>query len=216
MNFELQAFLFSGCLYRNVECPYSVLINFNFTKLANASHKCENVVFENLADHIKKDHVLLQQNVKLVKDVFEFQGSFEDLQKQICILESYGRVFTPVFGVKNDLLYIGLFLHGEQIEASQFKVHIKFFNEDLTTFGGHGSVKSIDDSSTKHFFIYNVHQFAFGSSLNEHTLFKPLNFTLKVVNEKLDEIARDEKAESGIDSDDEKTKTVKKEVEWLP
>ena len=172
-------------------------------------------MFENLSEHIKKDHVLTQE-VKLVKDVFEFQGSFEELQKQICILESYGRVFTPVFGVKNDLLYIGLFLHGEQIEASQFKVHIKFFNEDLTTFGGHGSVKSIDDSNTKHFFIYNVHQFAFGSSLNEHTLFKPLNFTLKVVNEKLDEIAKDEKAESGIDSDDEKTKTVKKEVEWLP
>ena len=182
--------------------------------IANASN-CQKVVFENLTDHITKNHVLPQpQDVKVVKDIFEFQGSFDELQKQICILESYGRVFTPVFGVKNDLLYIGLFLHGEQIEASQFKVHIKFINEDLTTFGGHGSVKSIDDSNTKHFFIYNVHQFAFGEP--NLTLFKPLNFTLKVVNEKLDEIAKDEKAESGIDSDDEKTKTVKKEVEWLP
>ena len=184
-------------------------------KSAN-ENKCHKVVFENLADHIKKDHGFPLRNVKFVKDVFEFQGSFEELQEEICILESYGRVFTPVFRVQNDLLYIGLFLHGEQTEASQFKAHVTFFNDDLTTFGGYGSVKSIDDCSSKHFFIHNVHQFAFGSTLNEHTLFKPLNFTLKVANEKLDEIAKDEKAESGIDSDDEKTKVVKKDVEWLP
>ena len=119
--------------------------------------------------------------------------------------------------------------------SSQFKAHIKFTNDDYTTFGASQKVKSVDDQEDLgHFFIYCVKQFEKSHISNRDctTRFETLktnfktsqpisvnggtkinvtddgsprvDFTLWVTNEKLDEIAKDTKYESGIeDTDDE-------------
>ena len=98
----------------------------------------------------------------------------------------------------------------------QFKAHIKFTNDDYTTFGGNQKVKSVDDEKDfGHFFIYSVQQFEKSHS-NFGKIFggaPSVDFTLWVTNEKLDEIAKDTKYESGIEDTDDESSAIKKEIE---
>ena len=168
-------------------------------------------------DHLNQKH----SPVIKFEEKLEYVGTIDELESKTYVLESYSRLFTPIFFRSSELFFIGVFLHGEKIEASQFKAHIKFTNDDYTTFGASQKVKSVDDQEDLgHFFIYCVKQF--GKSKTNFKTSQPISvnggtkinatddesprvdFTLWVTNEKLDEIAKDTKYESGIeDTDDE-------------
>ena len=170
---------------------------------------------------------LTQKHCPVIKfeEKLEYVGPIDELESKTYVLESYIRSFTPIFFRSSELFFIGVFLHGEKIEASQFMAHIKFTNDDYTTFGASQKVKSVDDQEDLgHFFIYCVKQFENSHISNRDRITSQTNFkmnggtkinvtddgsprvdfTLWVTNEKLDEIAKDTKYESGIeDTDDE-------------
>ena len=119
-----------SCLLRNIVCPYK-----------GKGNDCPDheIIFVQIMDHLKQKHA----PVINVEEKLEYAGSIDDLVSKTYVLESYSRSFSPIFGrmknnagQMNDLFFIGVFLHGEKIEASQFKAHMKFINDDSTTFGG--------------------------------------------------------------------------------
>ena len=96
-------------------------------------------------DHLNQKH----SPVTKFEEKLEYIGPIDELESKTFVLESYGRLFTPLFFIGGEqsceIFFIGVFLHGEEIEAAQFKAHIKFTNDDYTTFGASQEVISVDD-----------------------------------------------------------------------
>ena len=131
----------ASCLLRNILCPF---------KGKDGCTDPEKIIFGQLMDHLNQKH----SPVIKFEEKLEYVGTIDELESKTYVLESYSRLFTPIFFRSSELFFIGVFLHGEEIEASQFKAHIKFTNDDYTTFGASQKVKSVDDQEDLgHFFI---------------------------------------------------------------
>ena len=202
------------CLLRELDCP----------KVG-----CEDTFpFRGILDHYQEKH----SNVKIKDEVLEFKGTIEDLKKSTFILNSYGKPFFPQFHVEDDdddddfdirnaSLYIWVFGHGDRAEIDLFEMSIKFFVNGKPKISLTCPVKSIDyddeydlcnGHGSMHFRGSTLFQYYdVQSNETQHQDF--IEFQLKIVSEKLDEVKKDENVESGVEDSEKEEKWT---FEWRP
>ena len=195
------------CLLRELDCP----------KVG-----CEDTFpFRGILDHYQEKH----SNVKIKDEVLEFKGTIEDLKKSTFILNSYGKPFFPQFHVEDDdddddfdirnaSLYIWVFGHGDRAEIDLFEMSIKFFVNGKPKISLTCPVKSIDyddeydlcnGHGSMHFRGSTLFQYYdVQSNETQHQDF--IEFQLKIVSEKLDEVKKDENVESGVEDSEKEEK----------
>ena len=183
------------CLLRPITCP---------------SQACSaKFPFNGILEHYKYKH----PKFEFKEDFLEFVGNIETLKNSTFVLNSYGKRFFPQFVVNGKWLYVWVIGHGDKVEMSKFNVVLQFDygNGLLNTLTD--IVKHIDEKSGA------IHHGEFGMALSiarltqsfdhetlEYKKFGDIQLTLQIVCEKLDEVAKDENVESGVeDTDDEKS-----------
>ena len=174
------------CLFREVTCPKLDC----YAKFA----------FIGIEDHFFSTH-----NMVGMDPVLEFTGNLEDLKKNNFVLICYGKPFYPQFYVKENVLHFWVVGHGDQTEINSFKVRMQFFVE-----GRHllmeDFVKSIDiaknllTSGQEGMMVpvKNLTQY-YDVQSNEFKDQGYIELQMKIASEKLDEIAKDENVESGVE-----------------
>ena len=189
------------CLLRDVACP---------------KHDCkEKIAFNRIMDHYQETHLYLEKK----NDVLEFKGSLENLKKSHFILECHRRLFYPQFLIREKELKVWVVGHGDQTEINSFEATIKFWINGRTTFA-HDFIKPIEfekkdvwHSSGQDCLVFPIKRIAqyYDFQSNEFKNQEYVEFEMKVTSPKLDEIAKDELIESGVeDSDTEEKYDVKK------
>ena len=171
-----------SCLFRDVTCP-KLGCNATFA-------------FNGIMDHYQSKHA----NIKAKDDVLEFKGTLEELKTSVFVLNSYGKPFFPQFHVNGNLIYIWVVGHGDQAEIDSFEVSMKFFRFGWPKLGFlQDSVKAIDTDKN----LLTSGQDGMVSLVSKITGQGVIEFQMKIVSEKLDEIAKDVNVESGVDSETE-------------
>ena len=172
-----------ACIYQKVECP---------------TMNCKEVViFKDVDDHLDQDHEMEKVNKE-----WNFEGTQEELVQVTCCLSKYDRQFYPQFYVKGDHLYFKIIMLGPKESAISFKVYLTFFLENGFQFSLEDRVYPITENDKEEDFsnvmLKKVIEY-FDAKTLEYKKQDEIKFTLKVVNEKLDEIAKDKKnsVESG-------------------
>ena len=189
------------CFLRDVDCPM-ILCN-------------DKIPFNGIVDHYQEKH----PNLTMIGNVLEFKGSLEDLKKKCFILKCHGRLFYPQFHVRtsSNVLRIWVLGYGDQTEINSFEVTVKFWINGRTTFA-HDFVMPIDSPKIANligeecltFPIKRIAQY-YDVQSNEFKDQEYVEFEMKVTSPKLDEIAKDEHIESGVeDSDTEEKYDAKK------
>ena len=174
------------CLLREVECP----------KL----HCKDSLPFSGILDHYQEKH----SDVKIKDKVLDFKGTVEDLKKSTFILNCYEKPFFPQFYFKdNDAicdgsLYVSVVGHGDRAEINSFEMSINFFLDGKPKISSTYPIKSIDDfdeddvwawSGSVHFHVYDLTQY-YDVQSNEFEDQDFIEFQMKIVSEKLDEVAK--------------------------
>ena len=169
----------NACIYQEVECP---------------TMNCKEVViFKNVDDHLDQDH-----EMEKVNNEWNFKGTQEELAEVICCLSKYDRQFYPQFSVKNDKgidhLYFKIIMNGPKESAISFKIYLTFFLENGFQFSVEDQVYPITENDKEedcsNVMLKKVIEYYDAKTL-EYKKQDEIKFTLKVVNEKLDEIAKD-------------------------
>ena len=181
------------CLFREVTCP----------KLdCNAKFAFNGI----------RDHFLGAHDMVIMAPVLEFKGNLEDLKKNNFVLNCYGKPFYPQFYVKENVLHFWVVGHGDQTEINSFKVRMQLFVEgrDLLI---EDFVKSIDIE--KKFLtsgqqgmmvpVKNLTQY-YDVQSKEFKDQEYIEIQMKITSEKLDEIAKDENVESGVEDSESEEK----------
>ena len=186
------------CSFRDVRCPkYDCL---------------KRIAFNGIMDHYQEKHPHLK------KTSLEFNGSLEDLKKSTFILECYGKLFYPQFlhvESENKLLHIWVIGYGDRAEINSFEFTIKFWVNGRTTFA-HDFVKPIDIERSERSELYfgedglilpikRITQY-YDVQSNEFKIQEYIEFEMKVTSPKLDEIAKDEHIESGVEDSETEEK----------
>ena len=196
------------CLLRTVDCP---------------KHGCDatNVVFDKLLDHFKEKH----SDLEMKDDVLEFKGSLEDLEKSTFILNCYGKLFFPQFCVnqqpsKNSfgnlkMLHFWIVGHGNQDEINSFEVLVKFWINGRTILTKDfvipirvskiGFRFGCNDENDMVIPVKKVTQY-YDVQSKESKNQEFIEFEMKVTCPKLDEIAKDENVESGVEDSETEEK----------
>ena len=175
------------CTFRDVECP---MLDCN-----------DYIVFCKIMDHFQSTHADLQ-SLEIVKKVLEFKGTREDLKKSIFVLNCYGKKFFPQFHVDRNLLHFWVVGHGDREEFEPFEVQVKFQND----WAGSPLTFDMNDS------VYGIEVHKYLLETGKDGMVIPLykiekggiNFEMKIVSEKLDEVAKDLELsdESGVEDSD--------------
>ena len=172
-----------SCLFRDVTCP-KLDCNAKFA-------------FNGIMDHYQNTH----GNIQAKEKVLEFKGTLEELKTSVFVLNSYGKPFFPQFHVNGNHIYIWVVGHGDQAEIDSFEVSMKFFRFGWPKLGFmQDSVKALDTDKNllttgEDGMVGLVSKITGGQGVIE--------FQMKIVSEKLDEIAKDVNVESGVDSETE-------------
>ena len=172
-----------ACIYQKVECP---------------TMNCEEVViFKDVDVHLDQEHKMEKVNKE-----WNFEGTKEELLEVMCCLSSYDRQFYPQFYVKGNRLYFKIIMLGTKESAISFKVYLTFFHENGFRFTIEDQVYPITENDKEQdFLIVKLKKVVeyFDVKTFEYKKQAKIQFDLKVVNEKLDEIAKDKKnsVESG-------------------
>ena len=182
------------CLIRDVTCPK---LNCN-AKFA----------FNGILDHYQSIH----SETKAWESVMKFKGSLEELEKNNDILNCYGRPFYPQFYVKGNVLHVWVVGHGDQTEISSFDYTLESYVNEKK-FCSSDSVKAIDTdknllTSGQDGITVPVKKLTHSYDVQTEE-FKDQGFIeiqMKVVSEKLDEIAKDENVESGVEDSESEEK----------
>ena len=135
---------------------------------------------------------------------WNFKGTEFGLDEITCCLSSYDQKFFAQVEVREDDLYFKVIMLGHQVNAIPFGINMTFFLEDGKIISMKDRVYPITDvSSAKDVGFSKVSlekltQY-FDTKSMELKCQPKIDFCLKIVNEKMDEIAKDktEKAESG-------------------
>ena len=179
------------CLFREVTCPKLYCnAKFNYFTIGE--------MFEHYQTHA---------NVETFEKVLKFKGGLEDLVKSTFILNSYGKPFYPQFHVnkKAKTLHFWVVGHGDQAEIDSFEFDVTFYrngkkllvsdfvklidiDKNLLTSGQDGVMIPVKNLTQ----IYDFKS-------NEFKDQGYIEFQMKITSEKLDEIAKDENVESGVE-----------------
>ena len=195
-----------SCLFRTVTCPYDLieLDHFHGNPIFKACS--EEFPFYTFLDHYENAH----PNAETKNEVLKFKGTIEQLKTKTFILKSYGRPFFPQFYVNGNMLHFWIIGHCDEIEANMFEASISFFyNGKWNQLGD--TVKPIDikkgllknGESGLTFPVETLTQY-FDRQNNVRKNSDEIEFKLEIICEKLDEVAKDQNVESGVDSDDER------------
>ena len=145
-------------------------------------------------------------------DVLEFKGTLEDLKKKIYILNCYGMPFYPQFYEKGKLLHFWVVGQGNQDEINSFEVWVKFWIKRRTTVA-HDFVKPINSNkgiltSGQNGIVIPVEKLTQYYDVQSKGLKNQefVEFEMKVTCPKLDEVAKDENVESGVEDSEHEEK----------
>ena len=195
-----------NCLFREVTCPK-----------VNCS---DWISFNGIMDHFQEEH----PNVEIKHDVLDFKGTLEDLEKSTFVLNSYENLFFPQFHVEKSkknlrhesqsMLYIWVRGHGNQTEINQFEMSIKFFLNGKPRIRMNDLVKAMDFTWDSFFTEgYGSMQIRVGNIMAYYDVESEkrqgqdfIEFEMKIVNEKLDEIEKDVNTESGVEDSESEEK----------
>lgn len=189
------------CIFRNITCP-----SINCTS---------SIVFNSIMDHYENNH----GNLEIKDEILKFDGNIETLKNGTFVLNRYGKPFFPQFYIKDNLLHFWIVGYTDDIvEASSYEVELAFFirngsspisvtydlvkdtkiDKKLLTSGNRGMIFSL-----KYLTEYFVRD------TNEYKHHENIEFKLTIFCEKLDEIAKDENNESGVEDTDEEDEISK-------
>ena len=183
-----------SCLFRTITCP-SQACSLRFS-------------FNGILEHYQDKHSKFESREEILK----FEGTIETLKNSTFILNSYGKPFFPQFVVNGKWLYVWVIGHGDIVEMSKFIAVLEFdygneLSSTLTEIVKHIDVKSGAIDSGEFGMALSIARLtqSFDHETLEYKKSEDIQFTLKIVCEKLDEVAKDENVESGVeDTDDEK------------
>ena len=132
-----------------------------------------------------------------------FEGTKEELFDQFYCVNAYDRQFYPQFKEVNNCLMVRTLILGFQEEAIPFEVSITFFLENGKNFEFKDNVYPITEGK------YSILETSIQCHLKKLTKYydaktrelknqPKIDFSLKIISPKLDEIAKDQHVESGI------------------
>ena len=197
-----------NCLFREVTCPK---VN---------CRSSDWISFNGIMDHFQEEH----PNVEIKHDVLDFKGTLEDLEKSTFVLNSYENLFFPQFHVEKSkknlrhesqsMLYIWVRGHGNQTEINPFEMSIKFFLNGKPRIRMNDLVKAMDFTWDSFFTEgYGSMQIRVGNIMAYYDVESEkrqgqdfIEFEMKIVNEKLDEIEKDVNTESGVEDSESEEK----------
>ena len=131
-----------------------------------------------------------------------FEGTKEELFDRFFSLNAYGRQFFPQFKEVNNCLVVRTLILGLQEEAIPFKVSITFFLENGENFKFEDKVFPITKrkdtilETSMNCHLKRLTEY-YDANTREHKNQSKIDFTLKITSPKLDEIAKDQRVESG-------------------
>ena len=155
------------------------------------------MTFKGVNDHMKQCHKMLEVNKE-----WNFEGTEKDLNETICCLSSYDQKFFPQVFVKDEDLHFKVIMLNHQVNAIPFEVSMTFFLEDGRNILMKNRVYPVTENDKEQNFskvlLKNITEY-FDAKSMELKCQPKIDFCLKIINEKLDEIAKDKKenAESG-------------------
>ena len=132
-----------------------------------------------------------------------FEGTKEELFGQFFCVNAYNRQYYPQFKEANNCLNIRTLMLGLQEEAIPFKVSITFFLENGENFKMEDKVYPITEGKD------SILETSMNCHLKKLTKYydaktrelknqPKIDFSLKIISPKLDEIAKDQHVESGL------------------
>ena len=131
-----------------------------------------------------------------------FEGTKEELFDQFFCLNAYDRQFFPQFKEVNNCLVVRTLILGLQEEAIPFKVSVTFFLENGENFKIEDKVFPITTGkdtileTSMNCHLKRLTEY-YDANKREHKNQSKIDFTLKIISPKLDEIAKDQRVESG-------------------
>ena len=172
-----------SCIYQEVSCP---------------SINCKEVtIFKDMYDHMEQSHNLLKVNKE-----WNFDGTEQDLNEIICCMSTYDQKFFPQVFVKDKNLYFKVIILNHEVNTISFDVTMTFFLENGKNISMKDSVFPVTQNDKEQDFsivsLKKVTEY-FDTNSMERKCQPKIEFCLEIVNEKLDEIDKDKKAnvESG-------------------
>ena len=168
----------------------------------------EVIIFKDVNDHMEQSHKLLK-----VDKEWNFDGTKKDLDEIICCISKYDKKFYPQVFVKNQNLHFKVIILGQKDKSMSFDVTVTFYLEDGKNILMKDRIFPVTDNDKEHDFsivsLKKVTEYYDEQSLNMKWQHK-INFCLKVINEEMDEIAKDKNtnAETGKEDAKEELKEV--------
>ena len=142
-------------------------------------------------------------SMSTVNKELNFQGTQEELFHQFFCVNAYNRQFYPQFKRFNNCLYIRTLMLGFEEEAIPFEVSTTFFLENGKNFEMMDNVYPITRS--KESFLDTSMALPlkklidyYDANTRERKNQPKIDFILKIISPKFDEIAKDQNVESGI------------------
>ena len=171
-----------SCIYQEVACP---------------SVDCKEVViFMDVDDHMEQSHKMVKVNKE-----WNFKGTKKDLNETICCLSSYKQKFFPQVFVKDKHLYFKVIMLDQEVNTVPFDVNMTFFLQNGKNISMKDRVFSVTENDKENKFskveLEKITEY-FDTKSMELTCQLEIEFCLKIVNEKLDEIAKDKKENENL------------------
>ena len=173
----------NSCIYQKVPCP---------------SLNCkEFITFNDVNNHMEQSHNMLKVNKE-----WNFEGTKKDLHEIICCLSNYDQKFFPQVFVKEKNLYFKVIMLDHQVNTIPFDVTMTFFLEDGKNILMKDRIYPVNENGKEAEFskvsLEKITEY-FDAKSMEWKCQPKIDFCLKIVNEKMDEIAKDKnaKVESG-------------------
>ena len=149
----------------------------------------EHVIFKDMDNHLDQVH-----KIQRSKEEWDFEGTKDELVKNICSLTKYNKQFFPKMYIKDDYLYFKVIMLGHQENVMYSKACFTFFQDNGQQISKDDNVYSITEKHEEHQFsneslkklteYYDLKSF-------EKKQHGKIKFNLKITNAKLDEIAKD-------------------------
>ena len=185
------------CPFRRVTCPYEDC------KQVCAFNDFTNVIEKHFITKHMKEKDVIYKNDK----VLNFKNSIEYLKNDaIFFMKTYGRSFFPQFYVKENQLHFWVVGSGDRIESECYEVSIAFCINGKWGKPYHDVVQCADIDkklfkSGECGLIFPIKKLTkyLDEKTSEYKHQENVEFQLKIVCEKLEEIAKDENVESGVE-----------------
>ena len=139
---------------------------------------------------------------------WNFEGSKEELLSSFCSLNAYDRQFYPQFKEVNNCLAIRTLMLGFQEETVPFEYSITFFHENDKPYP---SIGDFVYPITKDSFLETSIQYPmekltkyYDAETKEFKKQSKIIFTMKIINLKLDEVAKDKNMNNMMKEENEK------------